>query len=281
MCPGKSACSAISRCRCWSATTSSPRIDLKTDRKNKKLLMQKWNWVGKGAARAPRKDYKRRIEEELIASSGFNWRSEFPFAELAISRRLVCNNRIAGGVMDTDKSILEKFTETVKDVAKAATDAPSLALKADAPALKADERAVAYMPLAADGLVSDPLMVPPVRLRRRGSEDVRYRNERRRRARSRRRRSRPARPRRPPKRRRPRSQPRNRPRNRLATRKPKPPQRNPAEIQEGSKEDEAIRSASAAPRGLWMRSPERNNPAIAPATQGPMRRGRREWASGQ
>jgi len=40
-------------------------IDLKTDRKNKKLLMQKWNWVGKGAAKAPRKEYKRRIEEEL------------------------------------------------------------------------------------------------------------------------------------------------------------------------------------------------------------------------
>jgi uncharacterized protein len=40
-------------------------IDLKTDRQNKKLLMQKWTWVGKGAARAARKDYKRRIEEEL------------------------------------------------------------------------------------------------------------------------------------------------------------------------------------------------------------------------
>ncbi len=40
-------------------------IDLKTDRKNKKLLMQKWSWVGNGAARAPRKEYKRRIEEEL------------------------------------------------------------------------------------------------------------------------------------------------------------------------------------------------------------------------
>jgi uncharacterized protein YcaQ len=40
-------------------------IDLKTDRKNKKLLMLKWSWVGKGAARAPRKEYKRRIEEEL------------------------------------------------------------------------------------------------------------------------------------------------------------------------------------------------------------------------
>jgi len=40
-------------------------LDLKTDRKDRKLLMQKWNWVGKGAARAPRKEYKRRIEEEL------------------------------------------------------------------------------------------------------------------------------------------------------------------------------------------------------------------------
>jgi uncharacterized protein YcaQ len=40
-------------------------IDLKTDRKSKKLLMQKWSWVGKGSARAPRKEYKRRIEEEL------------------------------------------------------------------------------------------------------------------------------------------------------------------------------------------------------------------------
>src|SRR5207244_3617321 len=40
-------------------------IDLKTDRQNKKLLMQKWSWVGKGAARAARKEYKRRIEEEL------------------------------------------------------------------------------------------------------------------------------------------------------------------------------------------------------------------------
>jgi len=40
-------------------------IDLKTDRQNKKLLMQKWSWVGKGATRGPRKDLKRRIEEEL------------------------------------------------------------------------------------------------------------------------------------------------------------------------------------------------------------------------
>jgi uncharacterized protein YcaQ len=40
-------------------------IALKTDRKNRKLLMQKWSWVGKGAARGARKDFKRSIEEEL------------------------------------------------------------------------------------------------------------------------------------------------------------------------------------------------------------------------
>jgi uncharacterized protein YcaQ len=40
-------------------------IDLKTDRQNKKLLMQNWSWVGKGAMRSLRKDFKRRIEEEL------------------------------------------------------------------------------------------------------------------------------------------------------------------------------------------------------------------------
>ena len=40
-------------------------IDLKTDRKNRKLLMQKWNWVGKGKARGGSKIYKRLIEEEL------------------------------------------------------------------------------------------------------------------------------------------------------------------------------------------------------------------------
>ena len=36
-------------------------IDLKTDREQQKLLMQKWTWVGKGSARS----HKRRIEEEL------------------------------------------------------------------------------------------------------------------------------------------------------------------------------------------------------------------------
>jgi uncharacterized protein YcaQ len=40
-------------------------LDLKTDRKSRKLLMQKWNWVGSGAQRDVRKELKRRIEQEL------------------------------------------------------------------------------------------------------------------------------------------------------------------------------------------------------------------------
>jgi uncharacterized protein YcaQ len=48
-------------------------LDLKTDRQNRKLLMQKWNWVGpgkaaKGEARAA---LKRRIEEELYRFERF------------------------------------------------------------------------------------------------------------------------------------------------------------------------------------------------------------------
>ena len=55
-------------------------IDLKTDRQNRKLLMQKWSWVGKGAAKGARKDYKRRIEEELrsfraVSAGGVGFRS--------------------------------------------------------------------------------------------------------------------------------------------------------------------------------------------------------------
>jgi uncharacterized protein len=40
-------------------------LDLKTDRKSKKLLLQKWSWVGDGKKTAVRKELKRRIEEEL------------------------------------------------------------------------------------------------------------------------------------------------------------------------------------------------------------------------
>jgi uncharacterized protein YcaQ len=40
-------------------------LDLKTDRQAKKLLMQKWTWVGDGKKTAGRKELKRKIEEEL------------------------------------------------------------------------------------------------------------------------------------------------------------------------------------------------------------------------
>ena len=40
-------------------------LDLKTDRKNKKLLVQKWSWLGAGAPKATRKELKGRIEQEL------------------------------------------------------------------------------------------------------------------------------------------------------------------------------------------------------------------------
>ena len=40
-------------------------LDLKTDRKNRKVLVQKWSWVGAGAKKGARKEFKRRIEEEL------------------------------------------------------------------------------------------------------------------------------------------------------------------------------------------------------------------------
>jgi uncharacterized protein YcaQ len=40
-------------------------LDLKTDRKSRKLLVQKWSWVGEGAPKGARKELKGRIEEEL------------------------------------------------------------------------------------------------------------------------------------------------------------------------------------------------------------------------
>ena len=59
--------------------------------------------------------------------------------------------------MDKDKSILEKFTDTVKDMANSASEA----LKAEEPP-KVEQTNAAYMPFAAEGLVSDPLLIPPV-----------------------------------------------------------------------------------------------------------------------
>lgn len=68
--------------------------------------------------------------------------------------------------MGNDKSILEKFTDTVKDIAHIAADAASHALSPEEPALKPGEHAVAYMPMAADGFVSDPMIVAPIRASR-------------------------------------------------------------------------------------------------------------------
>ena len=64
--------------------------------------------------------------------------------------------------MDKDKSILEKITGTMKDIANIAADAADHAMKAEEAPPKAAERSAAYIPLAADGLVSDPMMVPPI-----------------------------------------------------------------------------------------------------------------------
>ena len=47
-------------------------IDLKTDRQNRKLLLQQWSWVGEGAGKkAPRAAWKRRIEDELHRFEAF------------------------------------------------------------------------------------------------------------------------------------------------------------------------------------------------------------------
>jgi|SRR5690349_11023356 hypothetical protein len=70
--------------------------------------------------------------------------------------------------MAKQKSILDKFTDTMKGLA----DSASQALKSEEPA-RVDESAAAYMPFAAEGMVSDPLPVPrPLRSSRR-DESVR------------------------------------------------------------------------------------------------------------
>ena len=64
--------------------------------------------------------------------------------------------------MGKHKSVLEKITGTVKDIANIAADAADHAMKANEAPPRAAERSAAYIPLAADGLVSDPMMVPPI-----------------------------------------------------------------------------------------------------------------------
>jgi len=65
--------------------------------------------------------------------------------------------------MAKKKSIVEKFTDTMKGLA----DTASRALKAEEPP-RVDETAAGYVPFAAEGLVSDPTLpiaVQPVRKR--------------------------------------------------------------------------------------------------------------------
>jgi hypothetical protein len=64
--------------------------------------------------------------------------------------------------MSKTKSIGEKIADTMKNIASIAADAADHAMKSDKAPPKVDERSAAYIPLAADGLVSDPMMVPPI-----------------------------------------------------------------------------------------------------------------------
>ena len=64
--------------------------------------------------------------------------------------------------MDDDKSLLEKFTDTVKGIASTAADAASAALKAEEPPLKDSDVVAMPLPMAGVGLVSEPMLVPPV-----------------------------------------------------------------------------------------------------------------------
>ena len=80
-----------------------------------------------------------------------------------------------------EKSILDKFTDTMKGLA----DSASQALKSEEPA-RMDESAAAYMPFAAEGMVSDlppvpPIATPPARRKRAPSEKGKRRAAKRRR----------------------------------------------------------------------------------------------------
>jgi hypothetical protein len=59
--------------------------------------------------------------------------------------------------MAKQKSMLDKFTDTMKGLA----DSASQALKSEEPA-RVDNTAAAYMPFAAEGMVSNLLPVPPI-----------------------------------------------------------------------------------------------------------------------
>lgn len=64
--------------------------------------------------------------------------------------------------MGKTKSIGEKIAGTMKDIVSIAVNAADHAMKTDKAPPTVDERSAVYIPLAADGLVSDPMMVPPI-----------------------------------------------------------------------------------------------------------------------
>jgi hypothetical protein len=64
--------------------------------------------------------------------------------------------------MGKTKSIGEKIAGTMKDIVSIAVNAADHAMKTDEAPPTVDGRSAAYIPLAADGLVSDPMMVPPI-----------------------------------------------------------------------------------------------------------------------
>jgi len=64
--------------------------------------------------------------------------------------------------MGKTKSIGEKIAGTMKDIVSIAANAADHAMKTDEGLPMVEERSAAYIPLAADGLVSDPMMVPPI-----------------------------------------------------------------------------------------------------------------------
>jgi hypothetical protein len=64
--------------------------------------------------------------------------------------------------MGKTKSIGEKIAGTMKDIVSIAANAADHAMKTDEAPQTVDERSAAYIPLAANGLVSDPMMVPPI-----------------------------------------------------------------------------------------------------------------------
>jgi hypothetical protein len=134
--------------------------------------MQKWSWVGSAAKGGDRKEFKRRIEDELHRFERFQLADQVSVAEPAALHAVGSTNGLMEATMDNGKAIL-----TAKDIATTAADAASYALSKEQPPLKAEDSAAAYIPLAADGLVSDPLMqsvaVAPARRKRSAAREGR------------------------------------------------------------------------------------------------------------